>query len=104
MGPVVTPEGAVALICVAEPTLKVEAFTPLKVTAVAPERLLPLIAITVPALPLAGRKLVIVGAGMTVKLAVLWPDPLDVVTLMGPVVALAGTEAVICDGEFTVGL
>src|SRR6266849_3320683 len=104
MGPVVTPEGEVALIWVAEPTLKVEAFTPLKVTAVAPEKLLPVIATTVPALPLVGTKLVIVGAGITVKLAALWPVPLVVVTLMGPVVAPAGTEAVICDEEFTVGL
>src|SRR5260370_25602960 len=104
MGPVVTPEGTVALICAAEPILKVEAFTPCKVTAVAPEELLPVIVTTDRAWRLVGRKLVIVGGGMTVKLATLWPVPLVVVTLMGPVVAPAGTVAVICDEEFTVGL
>src|SRR5258708_4923757 len=83
--------------------MKVEALAPLNVTAVAPAKLLPVTITTVPALPFVGTKLVIVGAGITVKLAALTPEPLVLVTLIGPVVAPAGTVAVICDEEFTTG-
>src|SRR6266567_571653 len=104
MGPVVTPAGAAATICVTEPTLKDPALRPLNVTAVASLNLVPVMVTVVPALPLEGLKPVIVGAGITVKLAALWPVPLAVVTLIGPVVAPPGTVAVIRVGELTVGL
>ena len=66
---------------------------PLKVTAVAPVKFVPLIVTLVPSGPLVGVKLVIVGAGITVKLLVLVAVPPGVVTLSGPVVAPAGTVA-----------
>ena len=69
------------------------ALVPLNVTAVAPVKFVPLIVTLVPTGPLAGVKLVIVGAEMTVKLAALVAVPPDVVTFTGPVVALAGTVA-----------
>ena len=50
-----------------EVTVKLAAFTPLNVTAVAPVRLVPLIVTVVPTTPLVGVKLVI--AGITLKLA-----------------------------------
>ncbi|MCX6915689.1 MAG: hypothetical protein NT167_22030 [Verrucomicrobia bacterium] len=103
-GPVVTPAAAVAIIWLAELTLKDAAFKALKVTAVAPLKLVPLMVTTVPALPLAGVKLVMVGTVTTVKLPALWAVPLAVVTLIGPVVALAGTVAVIWADELTAGL
>jgi hypothetical protein len=67
---------------------------PLNFTAVAPVRFAPLMATLVPGAPLAGVKLVIRGA--TVKLVALVAVPPGVVTLIGPVVAFAGTAAVIC--------
>jgi hypothetical protein len=66
---------------------------PLNVTAVAPEKLVPLIITLVPAEPLVGVKLVIVGAISTVKALALVAVPPDVVTPSGPVVAPAGTVA-----------
>ena len=64
---------------------------PLKATAVAPVKFVPLIVTLVPTGPLVGVKLVIVGA--TVKLPALVAVPPGVVTLSGPVVAPAGTVA-----------
>lgn len=100
-GPVVTPEAAVAMICVAELTLKDAAFKALKVTAVAPLKPVPLMVTTVPALPLAGVKLVMLGTPTTEKLLTLCTVPLAVVTLSGPVLAPAGTVAVIRAEELT---
>jgi hypothetical protein len=77
---------------VAEVTVKL-ALTALNVTAVAPVKFVPLIVTLVPTGPLAGVKLVIAGAGITVKLLVLVAVPPGVVTLNGPVVAPAGTVA-----------
>ena len=54
---------------------------------------MPLSVTLAPTGPLAGAKLVIVGAGMTVKLLALVAAPPGVVTLSGPVVAPAGTVA-----------
>jgi hypothetical protein len=65
----------------------------LKFTDVVPVKLAPLIVTLVPTGPLVGVKLVILGA--TVKVARLVPVPAWVVTLIAPVVALAGTVAVI---------
>jgi hypothetical protein len=75
---------------VADVTVKL-AVVPLNFTAVAPLKFLPLIVTIVPAAPLVGVKLVIVGA--TVKLLALVAVPAVVVTLKGPVVALSGTVA-----------
>ena len=61
-------------------------------------KLVPLMDTAVPAVPMAGVKLVIVGApefAATVKLVVLVADPEGLVTVIGPVVAAAGTVATI---------
>jgi hypothetical protein len=58
----------------------------------------------VPTLPSAGMNDVMVGTLATVKLPLLLPVPPEVVIVIGPVVALDGTVAVICDAEFTVKL
>ena len=80
-------------MAVADVTVKV-ALVPLKVTAVAPVKFVPLIVTLVPTGPLAGEKLVIVGAlAVTVNAVALVAVPPGVVTAMGPVVAPAGTVA-----------
>src|SRR5207247_1462116 len=102
-GPLVAPLGTVAAIEVEEFTVK-PALVPLKVTAVAPVKFVPLIVTLVPTAPLVGVKLVIVGGLSTVKLPVLVAVPPGVVTAIAPVVAVAGTFAVIAVAEFTVKL
>ena len=70
------------------------AVVPLKVTAVAPLKFVPLIVTLVPAGPLVGVNPVIVGALVAiVKLLALVAVPAGVVTLSVPVVAPAGTVA-----------
>ena len=69
--------------------MKLAALNPLKRTAVAPLKFVPLIATLVPTGPLVGVKLVIVGG--TRKLVALVAVPEGVVTLSGPDVAPAGT-------------
>jgi hypothetical protein len=78
-----------------------EAFTPLKVTTVAPVKLAPEITTEVPTTPLVGVKLLIVGATIKVKLVELMPEPAGVVTPIGPVVMPAGTKVVIWVAELT---
>jgi hypothetical protein len=92
-GPLVAPVGTVAWIVVAEVTVKLAALTPLKVTAVAPVKFVPLIVTLLPTGSLVGVKLVIVGAlaTTTVNALVLVAVPPGVVTLSDPVVAPAGT-------------
>ena len=63
-------------------------------TVVAPVKLVPLIVTDVPTPPLAGEKLLIVGAGTTVNDVVLVAVPPGVLTVMLPVVAPAGTVSV----------
>src|SRR2546428_29810 len=63
-GPVVAPLGTVAVIEVAEFTVKL-ALVPLNVTAVAPVKFVPLSVTLLPIGPLVGVKLVIVGIGVT---------------------------------------
>ena len=102
--PVVAPLGTVVLIEVAERTVKIAA-VPLKLTAVAPVKLEPDMVMIVPTLPAVGEKVVILGAGVettTVNTAELVAVPFGVVTLIAPVVAPAGTVAVICVSETTV--
>jgi hypothetical protein len=97
MGPVVAAEGTVAVICVSESTLKL-ALAPLNVTAVTPAKFTPVITTEELAVPLAGVKEVIEGEPSperTAKLLALAALPLEVTTLIGPVVAPAGTVAVI---------
>src|SRR5213594_2245823 len=101
--PVVDLVGTVAWIVVAEVTVKL-ALTPLNVTVVAPVKFVPLIVTLVATGPLVGVKLVIVGAGITVKLFVLVAVPPGVVTRSGPVVAPVGTVAWIVVAEVTVKL
>src|SRR5204863_259692 len=90
IGPLVAPAGTVAVIAVAELTVKL-ALTLLNSTALAPVKLVPLMVTLVPTGPLPGVKLVIVGGLITVKLAALLAVPPGVVTLIGPLVAPAGT-------------
>ena len=59
----------------------------------APVKFVPLIVTLVPAGPLLGAKLVIVGGLSTVKLLALLAVPPGVVTLIGPLEAPAGTVA-----------
>src|SRR5947208_4679450 len=103
IGPLVAPAGTVAVIAVAELTVKL-ALVPLNSTALAPVKLVPLIVTLVPTGPLAGVKLVTVGGLMTVKLLALLAVPSGVVTPIGPLVAPAGTVAVIVVAEPTVKL
>src|SRR5204863_6650095 len=98
IGPLVAPAGTVAVIAVAEPTVKL-ALVPLNSTAEAPLKLVPLMVTLVPTGPLPGVKLEIVGGLMTVKLAALLAVPSEVVTLIGPLETPAGTGSVIPTAE-----
>jgi hypothetical protein len=80
---------------VAELTVNVVAFVPLKLTMVAAVRFVPVIVTDVPIPPLVGVNEVTVGGWMTVKLPALVPVPAALVTAIVPVVAPAGTVAVI---------
>jgi hypothetical protein len=97
--PVVAPEGTVAVIFTEELTTRPGAGVPLNLTELAPVKFAPLMATLAPAPPCAGVKLVIRGA--TMKLVALVAVPAGVVTLSVPLVALAGTVAVICALEST---
>src|SRR5207249_2857681 len=87
-GPVVAPAGTVAWIAVSEVTVKV-ALVPLKATAVAPLKLVPLIVTLVPTGPVVGERLAMVGALTTVNELALVAVP-------------AGTVAWIAVSEVTV--
>ena len=99
ISPLVAPAGTVAVMEVAEARVTVAAATPLKVTLVAPVRFVPVMTTLVPMIPEAGVKLVTVGAGITVKEAVLAVVPSPLVTLIFPLVAPAGTVALSCVSE-----
>ena len=92
IAPVFALAGTVAVICVGESTRNA-AVMPLNRTDVTPAKLAPLIATLEPGAPLGGVNPVIRGA--TVKLPALAAVPIGVATLIRPVVALAGTMAVI---------
>lgn len=99
--PVVAPAGTVAVIWVSELTVKV-ADVPLNLTAVIPEKFVPVIVTVEPTGPLAGVKPVIVGVPVTTKSAALVPVPFPFVTVILPVVAPVGTVVVIWESELTV--
>jgi hypothetical protein len=92
IGPLAAPGGTVACIAVLDVILKLAA-TPLKVTAVAPVKLVPLMVTVVPAGPEPGEKLVMAGGLTTAKLLALDAVPPAALTLMSPVVADDGTVA-----------
>ena len=72
------------------------AFVLLNLTTVAPVKLVPSIVTLVPAGPLVGEKLPMVGVDcVTMKLSVLVTVPAGVMMLIGPLVAPCGTVAVI---------
>jgi hypothetical protein len=77
-----------------------EAAAPLNETAVAPVKFVPVIVTPVPPAPLVGAKEVM--AGVTVKRVVVVKGPPGAVTVMGPVVAPAGTVVVIIPEGSTV--
>ncbi len=82
--------------------MKLVAFTPPKVTTVAPVRLLPVMTTLVPTGPLVGEKLEITG--VTRKLTLLESVALGVFTWTLPVVAPVGTVVVISELETTVNV
>ena len=72
-------------------------------TLVAPLKFEPVTVTALPTGPLVGAKLVTAGAGgRTVNDDALVATPPGVVTVSAPVVALAGTNVVICVAELTV--
>jgi hypothetical protein len=103
--PVVAVAGTVAEIWVPESTAKLAA-VPLNLTKVAPVKPVPVMTTDVPTGPEVGVNDVMVGAAVavTVKLPELVAVPPDVVTEIFPVVAVAGTVAVIWVPELAVKL
>jgi hypothetical protein len=102
IGPLAAPTGTAVVIWVAESTVKLVAGVSRKSTSVAPVNSVPVIVTGVPSVPLVGSNDVIVGAPVTVKSVALVPVPFGFVAVIGPVVASAGTTAVIRVAEFTV--
>ncbi len=101
IGPVVALPGTVIVICVPELTVK-GAVRPLSLTEVAPLKFVPVMVTVTPTPPLPGEKLLIAGVRLTVKSVALVAVPAAVVTAMRPVVAPAGTVAVILIGVLVV--
>src|SRR6185369_4969581 len=99
IGPVVAPAGTTAAISCGETSVNT-ALTPLNRTAVAPVKLVPLIVTLVPAAPLDGVNPLICGAMK--KLLRLVAVPPAAMTVMKPVLAPAGTVAIIRLLEMTV--
>ena len=93
--PVVVPLPTTTVICVALLTVKLVADTELNFTDVAPVKFVPAIVTEVPATPLKGVKLEIVGGSVTVKLPADVPVPAEVVTEILPVLEPAAIVAVI---------
>lgn len=98
--PLALPGATVAVICVAETTVKLAAFTPPKRTCVAPVKPVPLIVTNVPIGPLVGINDVIVGAARKVNPGSV-PVPAGVVTDTLPL-APKPTVAVISVEDITV--
>jgi hypothetical protein len=104
-GPVSAPDGTVAVIFVSDTAVNAAA-RPLNVTEVAPVKALPLIVTLDPTVAEDGETPEMAGAGcaVTVNDAGLAAVPDGVVREIGPVVAPAGTVAVIWLSEFTVNV
>lgn len=100
MGPLVVPKGTVVVTVPELFTVNVATLPP-NATPLASVKFVPVIVTPVPTVPLAGVKEVM--AGVTVKRVVVFKGPLPgVVTVMGPVVAPAGTVVVIVPEGLTV--
>jgi len=100
MGPVVAPAGTVVVTVPELLTVNVATLPPNE-TALAPVKFVPVIVTPAPTGPRVGVKEVM--AGVTVKRVVVTIGPLPgVVTVMGPVVAPAGTVVVIVPEGLTV--
>src|SRR5689334_2187331 len=100
MEPVAAPKGTVVVTVPELLTVNVAAVAP-NLTAVTPVNVVPVIVTPVPTGPVAGAKELM--AGVTVKRVVVTIGPLPgVVTVMGPVVAAAGTVVVIVPEGSTV--
>ena len=100
--PVEAPFGTLAVICVAESSVNVEAI-PLNFTLLAPVKFVPVTVTCMPGRPLFGVNDAIVGGGgITVKLVALSTLPAALLTLILPVVAPTGTVARICVSDVTV--
>lgn len=102
--PVSAPTGTTAVTCESETTENVPATAPPKATEVAPVKPDPVTVTVVPTAPLVGAKDETTGAeaGCEIVNAVeLVPVPLDVTTLIEPVVALDGTMALMDVSEAT---
>jgi len=91
---VLAPEGTVAEICVAERMENV-ALAPLNCTAVTPLKFVPTINTVVPTVPVVGENEERVALAVTEKSAVLVAVPPGALTLTFPVLAPAGTVALI---------
>ena len=102
MAPVLAPAGTVTVSFVSEFTVNAGAFVPLKLTRVVPVKFVPVRTTTAPGGPIAGVNDVIAGGGITTKLIAETAVLTGVVTAIGPVMAPAGTMAVICVAELTV--
>lgn len=101
IGPVVAEAGTVTVMLEAEAALTV-ALTPLKETTGEALKLVPVMITVAPTAASAGEKFVIVGEGKTVKFAALSTViPLEVTAIL-PVVAPAGTAAVMLEAEAAV--
>jgi hypothetical protein len=94
IGPVVLPDGTIAVIWVGVFTTK-EADLPLNAIEEIPLKLAPVIMTVVPAAPLIGEKRVMEGVGVTAKTSADVAIPPAVVILILPLVAPVGTMAVI---------
>jgi hypothetical protein len=102
--PVVAPVGTVAVICVGELTVN-GALVPLKRTVIVPLKPVPLMITADPTGPFVGVNVEIVGApGVIVKSVALVAVPFAVTTVMRPVVAPAGTVAVMREELLTVNV
>jgi hypothetical protein len=86
--------GTVAVTCVSLTKVKPVASVLLNFTAVTPVKPVPLIVTVAPLNPAVGLKLLTTGTDPTVKTVPLVPVPVAVVTVMFPVIAVAGTVAV----------
>ena len=106
IGPLVAPPGTLTLSWVSEVAQNVVAAVPLMLTPVVPVKFVPVSVTVQPADPLAGEKLLIVGAPAEVaaKLLLLQAVPSAVFMLIQPVSAPPGTVAVICVSDTTVKL